>query len=197
MKRQNNRAITNLGAVGVIYAALVLGCVNPSSSINSNQSQTSNSGNARGTTPTPHVSLWDYSDESDEMGRGRILLGSIRSTNTISLDFPYQGDQQGMLGIREHPKFGKDVFIKIEKGQMLDSEYNSKVIVRFDNEKVLSFPSVSAADHSTETLFLRGNAFPIFLAKLKTAKVVKIEVPIYQAGNQIFTFDVEGFNWKR
>ena len=131
------------------------------------------------------------------MGRGKVSIAEIRSENTISLNFPYQGDQHGMLALREHPKFGRDVYIKIEKGQLLDSDYNSKVVVRFDDEKPISFPSVRPADLSTETLFLRGSAFPVFRAKLPKAKIVKIEFPVYQAGNQILTFDVEGFDWKR
>jgi hypothetical protein len=130
------------------------------------------------------------------MGRGRIFHTSTQSTNTLSLGFPYEGEQHCTLAVREHPQYGKDVYVTIQKGQLLDSDYHGKVLVRFDDDKPIAFSSVSPADSSSETLFLRGNAFPTFLSRLKTAKVVKIELPIYQAGNQVCVFDAEGFTWK-
>jgi hypothetical protein len=148
------------------------------------------------TTPQPKRSAWGYSEFDDEMGRGKVYHTSIQSTNTISLGFPYEGEQYGILALREHPEYGKDVYIRIEKGQLLDSDYHGKVLVRFDDDKPLAFSSVKPADLSSETLFLRGRAFQIFVNRLKTAKTLRMEVPVYQAGNQIFLFDVEGFTWK-
>lgn len=130
------------------------------------------------------------------MGRGKIHVASIESSNTISLDFPYSGAQHGTLALRQHPQHGKDVYLRIERGQLLDSDYNSPVLVRFDNDRPISFTSTGPSDHSTETLFLGGNAFAAFSNRLKTAKTVRIEAPIYQGGNQVFVFEVEGFVWK-
>ncbi len=89
------------------------------------------------------------------------------------------------------------MYLTIEKGQLLNSEYYGNVVVRFDNDKPIAFSSVSPADLSSETLFLRGNAFPVFIGRLRTAKTLRIEVPVYQAGNQVFVFDVEGFSCKK
>lgn len=147
--------------------------------------------------PTHQISSWDYSQFEDEMGSGKVYTAAIESTNTINLDFPYKGEQHGLLMLREHPKHGKDVILKIQRGQLLDSEYNDPVVVRFDTDKPLTFSSVGASDHSTETLFLRGNAFSVFANRLKTAKTVRIQAPIYQGGNQVFVFNVEGFNWTK
>lgn len=189
-----SRTIFNLVIAGVVYVALILGCTSLPSNSQRTKSPTRTGADS---SPTPHRSQWDYVSDEDEMGRGKVSIASIQSENTISLDFPYQGEQYATLALREHPKFGKDVYIKIEKGQLLDSDYHSKVVVRFDSENPMSFPSVRPADLSTEILFLRGSAFPVFLKKLPKAKSVKIEVPVYQAGNQVLTFDVEGFDWKR
>ena len=130
------------------------------------------------------------------MGDGKIYLASVRSSNTISLDFPYNGEQRGTLVLRHHPQHGKDVYLKIERGQLLDSDYNDPVVVRFDSDKSISFGSTGPSDHSTETLFLTGNAFALFSKRLRTAKTVRIQAPIYQGGNQVLIFDVEGFTWK-
>jgi hypothetical protein len=149
-----------------------------------------------GEAPTPEDSApkWVYSEKSDRMGRGPVFSAAIKSTNSLSLGFPYSGEQYGTLLLREHPKYGKDVILQIEKGQLLDSRYHSKVIVRFDNDKALSFSSSGPDDSSTESLFLRG-AFTVFKNRLKTAKVLKLEAPIYQNGNEVFEFNVAGFNW--
>jgi hypothetical protein len=112
---------------------------------------------------------WNYAEYDDEMGRGKVYQASIESTNTISLDSPYDGEQHGTLLIRDHPEYGKDVILTIERGQLLDSDFNSKVVVRFDGDKPMSFPSVRPADLSSDALFLRGRAFAIFLAHLKSA----------------------------
>ena len=189
------RNLIHIIAVAGIWLTLVLGCTN-SSRLTNNQSSGRNATVSSQNTSTPQRNLWGYSESDDETGRGRVYHTSILSTNTISLDSPYQGAQHGILQIREHPQYGRDVYLTIEKGQLLDSEFHGKVVVRFDSDKPLAFPSVRPADLSSETLFLRGNAFAVFINRLKTAKTVRIEVPVYHAGDQLFLFDVEGFTWK-
>jgi hypothetical protein len=184
----------------VLYLALIpslgLACANLPKTSNKQPSARSTAKPTPNIDDTPKQNLWGYREHDDEMGRGRVYFTSIESTNTISLEFPYEGQQHCVLSIREDPAFGKDVYIRIEKGQLLSSEYHGKVAVRFDGDKPLAFSSVSPADLSTETLFLRGNAFQIFLSRLKTAKTLRIEVPVYQAGNQVCIFNVERFTWK-
>ena len=180
-----------------LFVFLVIACVNSPSRTGNSPLPRGASSSPSGTAQPAKGSQWHYSEYTDEMGRGKIYLTSVVSSNTISLDFPYQGEQHGTLSVRDHPQHGKDVFLSIEKGQLLDSEYHSKVLVRFDEDRPQSFSSVRPADLSSDTLFLRGSAFPVFLNRLKTAKTLRIEVPVYQAGNQILEFDVEGFTWKK
>lgn len=182
----------------VMFLGVALACANlPENKRRPSNRNTTGTGSAGSDSSTHPPSHWDYSQFEDEMGRGKVYTATIESRNTINLDFPYNGEQHGLLMLREHPKHGKDIVLKIERGQLLDSEYNEPVVVRFDNDKPLTFSSVGASDHSTETLFLRGNAFATFSIRLKTAKTVRIQAPIYQGGSQIFIFDVEGFNWTK
>jgi hypothetical protein len=182
-----------------LMLAVVLACATSQSPNNSSQvlrntpPETPLIGNPAASTP----SNWDYSETKDPMGRGTIYRSTVLSSNTISLSFPYEGEQRCRLSIRQHPQHGSDVYVSIEKGQLLDSDYHGGVIVRFDDDKPKSFSSASPADGSSETLFLQGGAFPTFLSRLKTAKTVKVQVPVYQAGNQICEFDVDGFSWKK
>jgi hypothetical protein len=182
-----------------MFLGVALACANlPENSRRSSNRNTAPTGAPGSADSSTHPSSsWDYSQFEDEMGRGKVYTATIESRNTINLDFPYNGAQHGSLTLREHPKHAKDVILKIERGQLLDSEYNDPVVVRFDTDKPLTFSSVGASDHSTETLFLRGNAFSVFSSRLKTAKTVRIQAPIYQGGNQVFTFEVEGFNWTK
>ena len=179
-----------------IFLCVAVACANlPEDSRHaSNQSTaTTSSGPAESSTNT--ATSWDYSQFEDEMGGGKVYTASIKSKNTINLDFPYNGEQHGSLILREHPSHGNDVILKIERGQLLDSEYNDPVVVRFDSDKPLTFSSAGASDHSTETLFLGGNAFSAFSSRLQTAKAVRIQAPIFQGGNRVFIFDVQGFQW--
>ena len=182
-----------------MFLGVALACANlPENSRRSSNRNTASTTSAGSADSSTHqASRWDYSQFEDEMGRGKVYTATIQSTNTINLDFPYNGEQHGLLTLREHPKHGKDVIFKIERGQLLDSDYNDAVVVRFDSDKPLNFSSVGASDHSTETLFLRSNAFSVFTTRLKTAKTVRIQAPIYQGGNQVFTFEVDGFNWTK
>lgn len=182
-----------------LIVGLVLACVNsgPSNSPAPIRNSTGPAGTSLPNVESQKSNPWDYSEYTDQMGRGRIIQASIVSTNTISLGFPYEGAQHGTLSIREHPQHGKDVYLTIEKGQLLDSDYHGNVLVRFDSDKPRAFTSVRPADLSSDTLFLRGDAFPVFISRLKTAKTLRVEVPVYQGGNQVFVFDVEGFSWKK
>ena len=182
----------------VLLLGTVLACANTP---RSNNSGTISPGRSAATPiarnePSVTRNNWGYSETKDAMGRGAVYYTSIESSNTLSLDFPYQGEQHCRLALRQHPQYGTDVLVSIEKGQLLDSDYHSDVMVRFDEDKAKAFSSTSPADGSSETLFLGSGAFSFFLARLKTAKTLRIEMPVYQAGNQICEFDVEGFTWK-
>lgn len=59
---------------------------------------------------------------------------------------PISGSQRATLTLRQHPQFGKDVYIAVEKGQLLESDYNDKVRVRFDEGKIMSFSTSRPSD---------------------------------------------------
>ena len=78
---------------------------------------------------------------------------------------------------------------------MLCTSYEGcTVLVRFDNVEPLSFSANPPGDHGTETVFI-GN-YDRFLAKMRSAKEVRISPKIYQQGNVVLTFDVSGFDAK-
>jgi hypothetical protein len=86
-----------------------LACANlPNSNRRQRNSSTTPVDSGPSTGISPSKENWNYSETEDQMGRGKIHVASIESSNTISLDFPYSGEQHGTL-VRQHPEHGKDV----------------------------------------------------------------------------------------
>lgn len=130
------------------------------------------------------------------MSKGSIYSARVMSSNTVNFSFPYSGTQHAALILRTHPRHGKDVIFKIEKGQILCPSYDGcKVLVRFDDQEAVSFNATSTADNSTETLFIKNYSRSV--EKMLKAKLVRITANIYQEGSQIFEFDVSNFDQKK
>lgn len=140
------------------------------------------------------VENWIYSTKADQMGRGFIKNAFTTSINTVSFGFPYQGDQHGTLLLRNHPRYGKDIIFNIEKGQFLSGIDGCEVLVRFDENKPITFRAVGPEDNSTTAIFIKG--YSQFVKSLKRSKKVKIEAPFYQEGQRVFEFNVEGLVWE-
>lgn len=135
---------------------------------------------------------WRYDRSDEEMSGKAVVTAQVTSTNTINLDFPYSGAQHGTLTLRRHPRWGNDVIFRIERGQILCHSYGDCTInVKFDDGKVIRLNGNPPDDNSSEVVFIPG--FTTFTKQLPKAKRVKIEVSLYQAGNQVLEFDVSGF----
>lgn len=136
---------------------------------------------------------WFYSSPNDDMTGNPIRTAYTSSTNTMSLDFPYQGEQHATLRIRSHPRYGHDIIVDIEQGQILCQSYEDCTIaVRFDNGPLQHFSAVGPSDNSSDSVFIRS--YDRFVGLMKKAKRVTVELPIFQAGNHAMIFDVSGFN---
>lgn len=148
-------------------------------------------------TPEPAAAAqgaqWSYSHDEDAMAKGTVHQAIVRSTNTVSFDFPYAGPQHGTLTLRTHPRYGRDVALSIEKGQFQCPSYQAcTVLVRFDDQPAVQYTGVGPEDNSTETVFLRD--YNGFVAKMLKAKKVRISANIFQEGAPVFEFDVSGFD---
>jgi hypothetical protein len=138
-------------------------------------------------------SQWDYHQDEDSMGKGTAYFASVLSTNTVNFGFPYSGAQHGTLTLRTHPRYGKDVILSIERGQFLCPSYDGcTVLVRFGDSNAVRYSASSAADNSTETIFIRD--YPSFVSHLARLTRVRISANVYQEGAPVFEFDVSGFD---
>lgn len=139
---------------------------------------------------------WRWIESKDPMTDARSITSFLDSENALNFDFPYNGAQHPALYLRN--KGGsKDVFIALEKGQVLCRSYDPcQVSVRFDDLPRMTFQGVGAADNSTETVFLNSGASR-FITALGSAKKVLISFPVYQEGSPVLTYDVTGWDAAR
>jgi hypothetical protein len=127
------------------------------------------------------------------MGKGSTLFAQVASTNTVMFDSPYGGPQHATLTLRTHPRHGKDIMLAIERGQFLCRSYEDcNVLVRFDDQKAVTYSGVGPADSSTETVFIRN--YSRFVSNMLNAKRVRISTEVYQEGSPVFEFDISGFD---
>ena len=139
---------------------------------------------------------WRYASGSDPMASRPSRTASIDSENTVEFGFPYEGQQHATLTLRNHPSYGRDVILNIREGQILCSSYDDcSIRVRFDDGPAERWTGAGPADNSSTTVFIRN--YSRFVQRLRNAKVVRIQIPVYQEGAPTFEFRVGGFDNER
>ncbi|MCE1274686.1 MAG: hypothetical protein LWW75_09225 [Chlorobiales bacterium] len=141
---------------------------------------------------TMYTPSWNYSVSTDKMSSKDVRLASVESSNTVSFDFPYQGEQRARLQLRRHPRFGNDVMLLVQRGQFHIGYNGTPVLVRFDDSAATRFTAYDSDDQDKTVIFIDG--YKRFTEKMKGASIVRIEAPFYQEGNRVFEFDVSKFD---
>jgi len=135
---------------------------------------------------------WRYVNPTDAISGKSYRLAQVKSVNSLALDYPYRGANFGTLSVRQHPQFGLDVIVSVEKGQILcpgDDYWTCVFMIRFDEGEPERFTAKKAADGSSTVVFA---AYPKWaLQKLRAAKKITVQLLMYQSGNQVLTFEVE------
>jgi hypothetical protein len=139
--------------------------------------------------------VWHYESSPDAMSGGIIRSASVQSENAFEFDFPYQGLQHASLTLRRHPRFGDDVMLMIDRGQILCSSYDCPVRVRFDDGTPITLTGSRASDNSSDTIFIPG--FEQFAKRLGTTRTLRVEVDVYANGALQTEFKVKGFDQAR
>lgn len=137
---------------------------------------------------------WNYSVSEDEMTGKKTYIARVLSEEEYELDFPYQGGTWGRLMLRHHPRHGTDVMISINSGQLHCGSFRGcKILVRFDDGEPVKFSASPPADYSHDTLFITPAAK--FIKAVKTASKVRVELPFFQQGSRMFTFQISELVW--
>jgi hypothetical protein len=143
-----------------------------------------------------HAVGWNYETSVDKMTDKKSVFARTTSDNSLSFEFPYQGPNRGYLIVRQHPQYGLDVLIKIDKGQMLCSSYDCKVSIKFDDGPPVRFNGTGPADSSSETIFIQGAAK--FIASAKKAKKILVQFNAYHNGSPVLEFSTpQPLDWPK
>lgn len=142
------------------------------------------------------VKKWRYQTHTDTLSGKDYKVATLRSDNSISLSFPYQGINYGHLVVRQHPQYGFSVYFTIDKGQILCRSYSGCVHkIRFDEGEVENFTANEPADNSSTTIFSRYPKWA--LGKLKSANKIIVRVTMHNEGDQTLVFTVdEPLKWE-
>ncbi len=144
--------------------------------------------------PATLIPHWNYNQFEDPMSGGTTKTAEVFSTNTFEFGSPYSGPQQALLTLRQHPRFGTDAILTIERGQLLCRPYNDcKVTVRFGDGKPQSFSAAEPQDNSSTTLFISN--YQRFLKGVRRSEVVRISAPVYREGDVVFEFNTTDLKW--
>lgn len=138
---------------------------------------------------------WTYRNNADEMSGKNISYAVVSAVNPITLAFPYGGAQRARLILRQHPRYGFDVLLQLDRAQFLCGLDACDLTVRFDDGPPKAWSASPPSDHDTTTLFLQNETN--FLAAIRKAKVVKIEPQFFQDGTRVLEFDVSRLEWPR
>ena len=139
------------------------------------------------------ASPWTYTQTADAMHDKPTKMACSTSSNEVTLSPPYS-NVDAVLCIRQSPQYGLDVYVKLNgDGQVLCDIEGCSVPVRFDNGPVEHFGGASAADNSSNIIFLHGA--PKLIAAMKRSKITLVQLRLYQDGDQQVTFPTTGLKW--
>jgi TonB family protein len=139
---------------------------------------------------------WEYSEK--KIGIDEVLnrFAAVKSTTSLNLAFPYQGQNLARLTIRTTSK-GSDIIIGITKGQLVC--YQSCLVkIKIDDKPSRSISMVRSADSGVTNIIFVSSPSEVknLTRELPTAKKLAIEMPIYGALNTVVEFDVSELNLK-
>lgn len=146
--------------------------------------------------PPAIASSWQYNESVDEMRGESSYFAINKSTNTVTLDFPYGEGVELNIIIRDDAQHGQDVLFAVNKGQLFCSYQDCYVTVKFDDGAVQKIAATEAEAGSSEVLFLAEDVAS-FVEKLKNSNMVMVEVNFFDHGNEQFKFNVSGLEWTR
>lgn len=144
--------------------------------------------------PAAPAADWKIEERTDPMSDQTIKTACVTSSNQVYLSSPY-GARGAKLCIRQHPSFGRDVYLTLDgSGQILCRSYSDCTIpIRFDDKPVQRFSGGEPSDNSSETVFITNDGR--FITAAKTASRIRVQLEFYQNGAQTFDFPARGLEW--
>ena len=143
---------------------------------------------------TSVVAQWRYKTSDDKMRGTKTKVAELRSTNRAQLDFPYRGGSTLELTVRKSDKEeDPDVIFWLDRGQ-IPCLSDCSISAKFDNDEVKEWEGSGPQSHRSDTIFLDSSKD--FLARLKSAKRLTVEILIFNHGRFQYTFNTAGLKWE-
>lgn len=139
----------------------------------------------------PEASPWIYTADTDPMTDQKTHVACTTSTNLVRLDAPYS-DVSAELCIRQSPRYGLDASLQLHgSGQIICRTYSGcSVKLRFGEGAQQAFNAAVAADGSSNIIFFSNASRFVYGAK--GAHVTRVQITLYQAGDQVVEFNTQG-----
>lgn len=143
-----------------------------------------------------NLTQWSYRDSVDPMSDRMTRFACVTSQNEVRLYPPYS-DVKAELCIRQSPRYGLDAYVQLlGDGQIICRSYDSCTVkVRFGEGAQQSFSATDAADGSSDIIFITNASR--FVTGAKAADVTRVQMTLYQAGDQVVEFNTKGLEWPR
>lgn len=136
---------------------------------------------------------WSYSSGTDDITGKPWQRAEITSDDYNRLSWPYEGNTYLTITVRKHPRFRGDVAFRVDRGQIQCSSYDGCAGAISIDGKAEKLTLAEPSDNSSDVVFAAYDA--AIIRKLKGAKKVVVELPMYRNGNVSWTFSTEGLEW--
>lgn len=124
---------------------------------------------------------WAYEKQIDKMTSQQSAFARMDSVDELNLTRPYNGPNRGRLVVRKHARYGVDVMVTVDKGQIICSKYRGcNINVRFDDRPPMTFQGGEPEDYSRTTVFILNSKR--FIAEAKKAKRILVGVTFHENG---------------
>lgn len=139
---------------------------------------------------------WKYESEKDAMTDKVERRATLASPTKVSLPFPYKGGTVGRLVV-----WPDVVMVGISRGQIIGE---ADIDVRFDDGPVTRFATRPSSSGSSTVAYVKFPGFipgpqhateidrADFMARLASAKRVRVQLSLYGFGEQVFEFAPAG-----
>jgi len=146
-------------------------------------SQTASGSTGSSGVSSPPAENWKYSADTDEMTGKSIAWACTSAPEGADL----------CLRKKEGRLESYVSFNSVSDGQFLCLEDDCRAKARFDDGQTITFSGVEAAGGKTTMLFIEPATN--LVTRLRKAKTLKLQPPIYENSGEVLHFEVSGLKW--
>ncbi len=137
------------------------------------------------------ATAWTY-QRTVEAGGNVVHKATIGSPTVLDLGYPYGRGAVATLTLR-HKAGSTSVYIEVAKGQLNRSFQDGTARVGFDGQRVRRYALTAAANGRANIVFVAAD--PSFIASLKRAKRMTVELVFAGQANRRVAFSTAGLRW--